>query len=139
MEELPQCQPHTRDLKSRLRPLLPTNLSLLCRLRLTTAICVSCDLSCGSDFPRESCTSVPFFQSAFQIKTDVQTHAVAAARYWGSNAGLCTRKVFFHDSSEAPRGANGVGGALRNCPPSRPQLSLSSADLSSQLTLSSSG
>lgn len=102
--------------------------------------CDSCDLSCGSDFPRESCTSVPFFQSAFQIKTDVQTHAVAAARCWGSNVGLVrTRKVFFHDSREAPRGANGAGGALRNCPPSRPQLSLSSADLGSQLTLSSSG
>lgn len=115
--------------------LLPTNLSLPCHLRLITAIFVSCDLSFGSDFLRQRYTSVPFFQSAFQIKTDVKIHAVAAAQCWGSNMGLvCTRKVFYHDSSEAPLGANGVRGALRNCPPSRPQLSLSSANLSSQLT-----
>lgn len=59
--------------------LLPTNLSLPCHLRLITAIFVSCDLSFGSDFLRQRCTSVPFFQSAFQIKTDVKIHAVAAA------------------------------------------------------------
>lgn len=119
--------------------LLPTNLSLPCHLRLITAIFVSCDLSFGSDFLRQRCTSVPFFQSAFQIKTDVKIHAVAAAQCWGSNTGLVrTRKVFYHDFSEAPLGANGVRGALRNCPPSRPQLSLSSANLSSQLTLSNS-
>lgn len=64
-----------------------------------------CDLSFGptsffgSDFLCQSCTSVPFFQSAFQMKTDVKIHVAAAAQHWESNVGLVlTRRVFYHDS-----------------------------------------
>lgn len=81
--------------------LLPTNLPLPYHARLITAIFVSfCDPSFGYDFLSQSCTSVPFFQSAFQIKTNIKIHVVAAVLCWGSNTGLVwTRRVFYvHDS-----------------------------------------
>lgn len=66
------------------------------------------------------------------MKTDVKIHVAAAAQHWESNVGLVlTRECFTMTPSEAPLGANRAGGAQRNCPPSRPQLRLSSANLSS--------
>lgn len=103
----------------------------------------SCDLSTGptsffgSDFLCQRCTPVPLFQGAFQIKTDVEIHAAAAAVPRIDHGPCVYQECSTTAPSEAPLGANGAGGAGRNCPPSRLQLRLSSANPTPLLTANS--